>query len=175
MIFERRKIMRTVLAAVGILFVAICLAGCGYRIGSVNPNDPIKTIYIPNVKNKTTEPGIEARATNKIVTAFQIDGSYTVVNQDDADAILEVTLNSYNRSAIRYDKMDVTREYRLTIGASCVLRDAKSNKIIYTAKRVEGEKTFFVTITLPESERIAVPFALEDLADHIVERITERW
>lgn len=167
--------MRTVLAAVVVLFVAVCLAGCGYRIGSVNPDDPIKTIYIPNVKNKTAEPGIEARATNKIVTAFQIDGSYTVVNQDDADAVLEATLISYNRSAIRYDKMDVTREYRLTIGAECVLRDAKTNKVIYTAKRVEGEKTFFVTITLPESERIAVPFALEDLADHVVERITERW
>ena len=167
--------MRTVAATASILFVVICLAGCGYRVGSVNPDDPIKTIYIPNAKNKTAEPGIEARATSEIVTAFQIDGSYTVVNQNDADAVLEVTLVSYNRSAIRYDKMDVTREYRLTIGAECVLRDAKTNKVIYTARRVEGEKTFFVTITLPESERIAVPFALDNLADHVVERITERW
>jgi hypothetical protein len=98
-----------------------------------------------------------------------------VVNQNDADAILEVTLVSYNRSALRYDKLDITREYRLTIGAELVLRDAKTNKVVYTARRVEGEKAFFVTVTLPESERIAVPFALEDLADHIVERVTERW
>ncbi len=167
--------MRTVLVTVSLLCTIICLAGCGYRVGSVNPDDPIKSIYIPNVKNRTTQPAIEARATSKIVTAFQIDGSYSVVNENDADAVLEVTLISYSRSALRYDKLDVTREYRLTIGADCVLRDAKTNKVIYTARRVEGEKAFFVTITLPESERIAIPFALEDLADHIVERITERW
>jgi len=151
------------------------MGGCGYRIGSVNVDDPIKTIYIPGVKNNTTEPAIAARATSKIVTAFQIDGTYTVVNEKDADAILDVTLTSYNRSALRFDKQDVTREYRLTIGADVVLRDARTRKPIYTAKRVEGEKAFFVTVTLPESERIATPFALEDLADHIVERITERW
>jgi outer membrane lipopolysaccharide assembly protein LptE/RlpB len=167
--------MKTLSVAVSLLCVGICLAGCGYRIGSVNPDDPIKSVYIPNVKNKTTEPAIEARATSKIVTAFQIDGSYMVVNQADADAILEITLASYSRSALRFDKNDITREYRLTIGADMVLRDAKTNKVVYTAKQVEGEKTFFVTITLPESERIAVPFALEDLASHIVERITERW
>ncbi|MCX6340648.1 MAG: LptE family protein [Candidatus Aureabacteria bacterium] len=167
--------MKKVSVIASLLCVGICLAGCGYRIGSVNPDDPIKSVYIPNVKNKTTEPAIEARATSKIVTAFQIDGSYMVVNQDDADAILDITLISYNRSALRFDKNDITREYRLTIGADLVLRDAKTNKVVYTAKRVEGEKAFFVTITLPESERIAVPFALEDLADHVVERITERW
>ena len=167
--------MRAFSITATLLCVVISCAGCGYHVGSVNPDDPIKSIYIPNVKNKTTEPAIEARATSKIVTAFQIDGSYTVVNQDDADAILEITLSSYNRSALRYDKNDITREYRLTIGAECILRDAKTNKVIYTARRVEGEKAFFVTITLPESERIAIPFALEDLADHIVERITERW
>jgi len=167
--------MKMISVTVSLLCVGICLAGCGYRVGSVNPDDPIKSIYIPNAKNKTTEPAIEARATSKIITAFQIDGSYTVVNQNDADAILEVTLVSYNRSALRYDKLDITREYRLTIGAELVLRDAKTNKVVYTARRVEGEKAFFVTVTLPESERIAVPFALEDLADHIVERVTERW
>ena len=154
---------------------ALCLAGCGYRLGSVIPDDPIKTIYIPNVKNETSEPGIEARATNKIVTAFQIDGTYTVVDERDADAILEIVLTSYNRSALRYDKLDVTREYRLTIGSELFLRDAKSGKVIWHAKRVEGENSFFVTVSLPQSERLARPLALEDLAHHIVERVTERW
>ncbi|MCX6356619.1 MAG: LptE family protein [Candidatus Aureabacteria bacterium] len=165
--------MRMAMAAV--LAAVITVAGCGYRVGSVNVNDPIKTIYIPQVKNKTTEPAIEARSTSKIVTAFQIDGTYMVVNEKDADAVLEVTLTSFNRSALRFDKNDITREYRLTVGAEVTMRDAKTRKVIFTARRVEGEKAFFVTVTLPVSQRIAVPFALEDLADHIVERVSERW
>lgn len=153
----------------------VSLAGCGYRVGSVNPDDPIKTIYIPMVKNLTKEPTLAAKATSKIVSAFQIDGAYMVVNEKEADVVLEITITSYNRSALRYDKNDVTREYRLTIGSDLVLRDAKSRKVVWQSRRVEGEKAFFVTITLPESERIAVPFALDDLAKKIVERVTERW
>jgi outer membrane lipopolysaccharide assembly protein LptE/RlpB len=159
-----------------VLLCTLILAGCaGYHLGAVNLDDPIKAIYIPQVKNRTTQPGIDARATSKIVTAFQIDGTYMVVNERDADAILEVTLSSYNRSALRFDKNDVTREYRLTIGSEVVLRDTRTRKVIWTSKRVEGEKAFFVTVTLPESERIAIPDALDDLASHIVERVTERW
>lgn len=175
-LLEGEDAMKRMTAAV----LAVCffgaMCGCaGYRLGSVNPDDPIKKIYIPQVKNRTTEPAIEARATSKIVTAFQIDGTYMVVNEKDADAILDVTLTSYNRSALRFDKNDITREYRLTIGSDVVLRDATTQKVIWKSTRVEGEKAFFVTVTLPEAERLAVPFALEDLADHIVERVTERW
>lgn len=168
--------MHTMIKNIFMTVLILAVSGCaGYRIGSVNPNDPIKTVYIPTVKNRTTEPGIEARATNEIITSFQIDGTYMVVNEKDADAVLEVTLVSYNRSALRYDKQDVTKEFRLTIGAEVILRDAKTRKVIYKASRVEGEKAFFITITQPESERIARPFALRDLADHTVERVTERW
>jgi hypothetical protein len=167
--------MKKLLAVALVGMVLVSLTGCGYRVGSVNPDDPIKTVYIPMVKNKTKEPNIGARATSDIVNAFQIDGTYTVVNEKEADVILETTLTSYNRGALRYDTNDVTREYRLTIGAELILRDAKTRKVVWSSKRVEGEKAFFVTVTLPESERIAVPFALEDLAKHIVERVTERW
>ncbi|MEI6634433.1 MAG: LptE family protein [Chlamydiota bacterium] len=167
--------MKKLLAVALVGMAVVSLAGCGYRVGAVNPDDPIKTVYIPMVKNNTKEPAIGARATSSIVTAFQIDGTYMVVNEKEADVILETTLTSYNRDALRYDKNDITREYRLTIGADLILRDAKTRKVIWSAKRVEGEKAFFVTVTLPESERIATPFALEDLASHIVERVTERW
>lgn len=167
--------MKMTLAAALLGAAAITAAGCGYRVGAVNPDDPIKTIYIPMVKNLTKEPQIAARATSAIITAFQVDGTYTVVNEREADVILETTLTSYNRGALRYDRNDVTREYRLTIGAEVVLRDAKTRKVIWKSHRVEGEKAFFVTITLPESERIAVPYALDDLATHVVARVTERW
>jgi hypothetical protein len=167
--------MRGIILGLGLALLLLWAGCCGYKVGAVNIDDPIKTIYIPGVKNNTTQPAISARATSKIVTAFQIDGTYTVVNERDADAIREVPLSSYNRSALRFDKNDVTREYRLTIGAETILRDAKTRKPIYAAKRVEGEKAFFVTTTLPQSERIAIPYALDDLAQHVVERITERW
>ena len=167
--------MRKLLLVALCVSISACLAGCGYRIGTVNPDDPIKTIYIPNVKNETTEPGIQTRATNFIINAFQIDGTYMVVDERDADAILEVLLVSYNRSALRFDKLDVTREYRLTIGSKLFLRDAKTRKVFWQASRVEGEKAFFVTLSLPASERYNLQYALEDLATNIVERVTERW
>ena len=167
--------MRKLLLPLVPLCVMMCVAGCGYRVGAVNPDDPIKKIYIPSVKNYTTEPGIEARATSKIVSAFQIDGTYLIVDENDADAILEIELTSFNRSALRYDKQDVTSEYRLTIGSELMLRDAKTRRLLWHASRVEGEEAFFVTVNLPSAQRLAIPLALDDLATKIVERVTERW
>lgn len=167
--------MRTCSLALLSGIIALCIGGCGYRLGTVNPDDPIKTVYIPNVKNETSEPGIQTRATNEIITAFQVDGTYMVVDERDADAVLEIILTSYNRSALRFDQNDVTREYRLTIGSELFLRDVETQKVFWQAKRVEGETSFFVTVNLPASERFNRPLALKDLAIHIVERVTERW
>ena len=155
--------------------IALCIVGCGYRLGSVNPNDPIKSIAIPTFKNSSTEPGIQTRATNAIITQFQIDGAYEIVDRSQADAILEGNVISYDRNALRFTRQDVTREYRLTIGVSLRLVDARTGKLIWGATRVDGDTSFFINVSLPEDERRALPEALQDLAEHVVERTVERW
>ena len=162
-------------AAVFHLSVVLCVAGCGYRIGNINPDDPIKRIAIPTFKNSSTEPGIQTRATNDIVTQFQIDGAYEIVEKGQADAVLEGDIIGYYRDALRFTDNDVTREYRLTVQVSLKLVDARTGDLIWRAHNVEGETTFFINISLPEDERRALPDALKDLAQHVVERTVERW
>jgi len=154
---------------------ALCIPGCGYRIGNINPDDPIKRLAVPTFQNSSTEPGIQTRATSAIITQFQIDGAYQIVEPAQADAVLHGNIIGYNRNALRFSSNDVTREYRLTIGASLKLVEARTGKLIWSATRVEGETTFFINVALPEDERRARPDALEDLARHVVERTVERW
>lgn len=155
--------------------IALCIAGCGYRLGNVNPDDPIKRIAIPTFKNSCTEPGIQTRTTSVIITQFQIDGAYEIVETGIADAVLHGNIISYDRNALRFTSNDVTREYRLTIGVSLRLVDARSGELIWEASRVDGDTTFFINVSLPEDERRARPDALKDLAQHVVERTVERW
>ena len=161
--------------AILILGIALGIAGCGYRIGNINPDDPIKKIAIPTFKNSSSEPGIQTRATSTIITRFQIDGAYEVVEPGQADAVLHGDIVGYYRDALRFTENDVTREYRLTVQVSLELVDARTGDLIWKAQHVDGETTFFINISLPEDERRALPDALEDLAQHVVERTVERW
>ena len=56
--------------AVSIILLA-CLASCGYRFtGSDGPPRGVEKIYIENIVNKTTEPGIDVLITDALKNEF---------------------------------------------------------------------------------------------------------
>jgi outer membrane lipopolysaccharide assembly protein LptE/RlpB len=71
----------------------ICLSGCGYSFqgaGSVLPKD-IKTIYIPQVINRSTEPVIGRLLTEALRERFERFGVVKVTDvESEGDATLEV-------------------------------------------------------------------------------------
>lgn len=155
-----------------ILWVLCGLCGCGYRVGSLLPKD-IKTVAVPMFENKTPEPELEVMVTNGIIQEFITDGSLQVVEEENADTILLGEIIDYRREPIRYTKEEITREYRLVIAVRLVFKDQRHNEVIWENPRVEGETTFFVGTSLPESERANLPNAIKDLAHDVVEKVVE--
>jgi len=160
-----------------LVFLAVFfLAGCaGYRLGSTLPPD-IKTIYVPLFVNKTREPLIENDATAATIAELQKDGSLKVVNVENADVILECTLDSVSLNPLRYNRSDVTKpnEYRMTIAASVTLKRIRNQEIVSEAS-VVGEATFPFFGNLVAAKQSAMPQATEDLAKRIVEKTVEAW
>ena len=72
-----------------------CFTGCaGYHIGSVKPYylRDIHTIAVPTFKNNTLVPRIEVLITDTVIKQFQQDGTYRIVGDDEADAILKAEI-----------------------------------------------------------------------------------
>lgn len=155
------------------------LTGCiGYRLGSMLPPN-IKTVYVPTFVNNTTEPQIEGRATDATMIEIQRDGSLKIVtNEDEADAILKVTLTSYRIEPLTFDESDplTANEYRAVLSASILMIDRKTGAVIVENPKVEGKATFIIAGDMSSSKLRALPELTKDLAVYgIVEKIVETW
>lgn len=154
------------------------LPGCaGYRLGSMLPDD-IKSVYIPTFVNKTKEPLVEVETTQKALEEFQRDGSLEVAaSAESADAVLEATVVYYGLDPLSYrrDKRTATREYRLNLVASIVMKRTSDGSVVVENPRVFGESTFELVGDLTSAKIQALPKAAEDLAHKIVEQVVEVW
>lgn len=160
-----------------LLIGTVMLTGCaGYRLGSMLP-DEINSVAVPTFVNRTKEPLLEVDCTQAAIEQFQLDGSLKVKDADEADAILEVVLQQYALEPLAFekDRRTATKEYRMVIYCSLVMKRRTDGAIVAQYPKVRGEATFEVIGDLSSSKLQALPQAAADLAKNIVERVVEAW
>ena len=168
--------MKTAFAA-----AAVCLlfAGClGYHIGPVKPNylRDIHTLAVPVLDNRTLLPRIEVLVTDAIIKQFQQDGTYRIVEGDQADATLKGEITAITRTPARSLRGNVlaTTEFSLVMHVRYRLL-ARNGTALIPPTEVIGTTTFFVGTDVTTDERQALPLAAEELADHLVTQLSEGW
>jgi len=164
---------------------AVALAGCaGYHAGPIKPTPManVQTIAVPTFKNLTLEPRIEVALASAVIKQLQKDGTYKVAREDQADAILEGTLEEIERDPARSVRGNVllSREYDLTLRIRYRVMDRITGKQL-ESRSVQGRTSFFVSGTnalsadVIQDERQALPIAAEDAAVRLVSQIAEGW
>lgn len=166
--------MRTV----SLLLVAILLSGCGYKLGEIRPTPmrSVRTLAIPTFKNNTYEPRIEVLMADTVIKQFQQDGTYTIVSDDTADAILYGTVTKVERRSLRSVQNNVlaTSEFGLTVTVSYQVVDRVTGAILMKSV-VQGETSFFSSNDLQTTERQAIPLAAQRLAVDLSAALSEGW
>ena len=164
--------------AVLVLVVSLLLAGCGYKLGEIRPTPmrSVRTLAVPTFKNKTFMPRIEVLFADTLVKRLQQDGTYELVADDRADAILYCTIERIERRAIRSVQNDVlaTSEYGLRVFVRYEVQDRVTGRILVQGSPV-GNATFFSGNDLVTIERQAISNAASDLANNIMAEVSEGW
>jgi hypothetical protein len=173
---SRTALLRIALA----LLVTATLSGCaGYRVGDVSGRDlqGVRTVYVPMAHNASLEPDIQATVTNDIIRRFNTDGTLVISQAGNADSELDVTVVSVDSTPYRSSNTDLltTTEYQLTVHASVTYVNRKLGRKIFENTPVAGTTKFFTQSDLIEGERQAFPLASEDLANNVVQLVTEGW
>jgi hypothetical protein len=156
--------------------LGLAAAGCaGYRLGSTLPPN-IKTVHVSAFLNKSGEPQLENSATRAAIQEFQRDGTLKVLDKDQADTIVEVTLTGYRLEPLVYsrDNTSAPSQYRLSMTADMVMK-LRTTGAVMTQKSVTGETTFNAAGGLTAAKLQAQPAACRDLAHSIVESVVEFW
>jgi len=168
--------MKTTSAA--LLAAVLMLTGCGYKLGEIRPTPmrSVRDLSVPTFKNNTYEPRLEVMFADTLVKRLQQDGSYHIVNSDQADAILNCTITKIDRNALRSVQNNVlaTSEFGLTVQVRYDVVDQKTGAILMSGVAV-GRTSFFSGNDLQTIERQAMSNAAADLANNITGQISEGW
>jgi outer membrane lipopolysaccharide assembly protein LptE/RlpB len=166
--------IRVVAAVIACAF----LGGCGYKLGEIRPTPmrSVRALAVPTFKNRTYEPRVEVLLADTLIKTLQEDGTYTIVSDDTADAILNCTLTKIRRSSVRSVQNNVlaTAEFGLFLDIAYQVSDRVTGSILKKGK-VRGETTFFSNNDLQITERQAIPVAAKDAAIALTTAVAEGW
>jgi outer membrane lipopolysaccharide assembly protein LptE/RlpB len=154
------------------------LGGCGYKLGEIRPTPmrSVRNLAVPTFKNKTYEPRVEVLLADTLIKTLQEDGTYTIVSEDNAEAILNCTLTKIERSSLRSVQNNVlaTAEFGLRLDIAYQVSDRVTGSILKKGK-VRGESSFFSNSDLQTTERQAIPVAARDAAIKLTTEVAEGW
>ena len=152
--------------------------GCGYKLGEIRPTPmrSVRTLAVPTFKNKTFMPRIEVLFADTVVKRLQQDGTYELVADNKADAILYCTIERIDRHSIRSVTNDVlaTSEFGLRVYVTYEVQDRVTGAILLKGN-LQGNTTFFSGNDLVTIQRQAISNAASDLANNIMAEISEGW
>lgn len=184
----KKSLQKNSILLIGVCWLLITLAGCGYTTRSMISNE-FRTIYVEPFVNKidiTKEayaadkyriyrPGLETDITRAVTNKYLFDGNLRPTKQDSGDLILKGELVDFRRDPLRYSESDTVTEYRLNLVVNISLLNRKEDKMIWQESGFTGDTTYFTTGSQAKSESVAINDALADLARRIVERTVEQW
>lgn len=169
--------MRAIALPVGVAAGLLILAGCaGYHLGGTPPPG-VRSVCVPTFINHCGEPNIELDTTRSTIQEFQKDGNLSIKPEDQADAVLRVTLISYRLEPLRYDRNTgkTAREYRVILSAKCTLESKKEDNKILSSRKISGDATFEYSGDLTTARFQALPLVAQDLARNIVDSVVSFW
>lgn len=168
--------MKKLLIFSAVALAAFVLQGCGYHLGAAKPAylRDVTTLAIPTFKNSTLEPRIEVLMADTLIKEFQKDGTFQIVSDNRADAILYCTLVRSERRQARPVRNNVlaTAEFLLLIEVRYELVNRVTGGII-TSGRIITQTSFFSNEDLQTDERQAFVTAAQQFAKRMTADIAE--
>ena len=169
----------TMAARLGALASLALLAGCGvYGFSSSLLPGHIKTVGVPLMENDTDRRDLPTALADSLVEAFIDDNTLKVVDERNADSIVEGTILEYRRTPFTYDANENVQTYRVEIVLEARFVDVRKNNVLWEEQRLSQWDTYnFVSVggQPAEDEETAIGRVLVKLTDDILNRSVEGW
>ena len=163
--------------ALGLVLVALVLAGCGYSTRGSLP-DHIRTVAVPIFKNRTLEPGVDSAITSGVVDAFSSGGRVKMVPIDEADAILQGEVVSYSLDGLAFDQNANVGAYRLQGVLNVEFRDVRKSAPLWPQEGLSATSDFQVQGAVSDTiagGRGAVSRAAAEIGRKVVNLALDRF
>ncbi len=162
------------LGVVGCLLFSGCAS---YRLGTESAAK-FTTLFIAPITSEALIPQAQGLVTTELRTAFIRDGRVTLVNSaESADAVLNVTLSSYQRTVVvsQADDTGLARRFDVTLQARATLLDNRTKEPYFSQRPLDAKRGVFTDSGLVPSEYQALPLLAELIANETVHAVLDTW
>ena len=160
---------------VGVALLCLLASSCGYSTTSRTAKG-IKTIAVPFFDNQTAEPNLELRVTEAIIDNLIRDNTLKVVDERDADAILDGTITHFQNVPFSFNAELNAQEYLVVINVNATLYNRRLNEPIWENKTIKGDGNYFLDVSTEGlSFDDAVNEALFEITEKILNLTVQDW
>jgi hypothetical protein len=171
---ERLRAFPAVILAVAML----AIAGCGvYRTTSRTAGD-IKRIAVPYFSNATSQPDIEIEITDRIIEGIVRDNTLRVVDETEADALLEGTVVEYQNVPFTFAQGQTqiqAEQYRVFVGIRVSLFDKGKNAYLYEDRTIKAHGDYYLETNVDQNYENALDEVYRDLVEGILSATVQDW
>jgi len=158
-----------------VFILCISLSACGYKFaGSGTFPAGIKSVYVPVLKNRTSEAGIENTITNDLIYEFNRHDITVLSSNDKADSFLSGTIWSVFIETISYKDPTKASERRVTVTVNLKLT-SRSGKVVWYRTGLSDNEAYFVAsdrLGTDANKREAISILSKRLVETIYTSIT---
>lgn len=164
----------------GVFLSGLCIllgACANYQLGT-GTKVKFATLFIAPVTSKAVIPQAQVLVTTQLREAFIRDGRVTLVNSpDEADAVLRVTLDGYDRTVAvaREEDTGLARRFDLSLQAHATLVDNQRKEPYFADRVLTAKKGVFTDSGLVPAEYETLPLLAEQLASETVHAVLDVW
>jgi hypothetical protein len=159
-----------------VLLAATLLCGCaGYRLGPSNELAAgTESIFVEPFRNETLQPRLEEDVTRAVRKGLVREGTYRLGGRADSDLVVRGMVINYSRQGVSYDPADAQTptDYNVVLQARVTVSRRATGEQVWE-RVVTGTTPVRAQGDLQSAERQATPLLAANLAQHVVDMLTD--
>lgn len=170
---EKAKLSKRGWSALLLVSLILITAGCGYRFspGGEWIDSGIRTVFIDNLVNSTSEPYVEIYLRSGFEDQFRKSSRFRLANsRETADAVLKGTLSALSTSYVAYDRYDKATESRAIMVLDLAFEERKTGKKLWSVANFTGNESYRVDQANPNATSTNKQAALQKLSSDMAEK-----
>lgn len=160
------------------MVISFSLFACGYHFrGGGDFPGGIKTVFVKQFQNRTSDVAIETQFTDDFVDEFLLNRKDALVPEKDADAVIECVIRTSRTETISRRSNLRSEQRRLIITTDVSVFD-QAGKRIWFAKGIRANQQYDVTAIKQDTlanRRDALEQLSQKMAERIYDRLTENF
>jgi hypothetical protein len=133
------------LIGIACILILFFISGCGYRFSSGGEyiDKKIRTVFVDNFANRTSESYVENTFRNAFINQFTTGSRFTIVDRKEkADAVFRGSIDSLTTAPLSYQKSNLAAEERITVSMELAFEEQDTKKSVWTNKNFSGYQDY---------------------------------